>query len=46
MTTTKETRIAEIEHALWIMEFKDNWTREDWAERDALNRELNELREN
>ena len=40
----KETRIAEIEHLLFIMEFKDHWTREDWAERNALNKELNELR--
>ena len=42
----KEARIAEIEHALWIMEFKDHWTREDWAERAELNRELNKLRGN
>jgi hypothetical protein len=44
MTTTKETRIAEIEHALWIMEFKDSWTREDWAERTRLEKELAELK--
>lgn len=42
----KETRIAEIEEALFIMEFKDHWTSEDWAERAQLNKELNELRGN
>lgn len=40
----KETRIAEIEHLLFVMEFKDHWTKEDWAERARLNKELNELR--
>ena len=42
----KETRIAEIEHLLFVMEFKDHWTKEDWAERARLNKELNELRGN
>lgn len=42
----RETRIAEIEHLLFIMEFKDHWTPADWAERAELNRELNELRGN
>jgi hypothetical protein len=42
----KETRIAEIEHLLFVMEFKDHWTKEDWAERARLNQELNELRGN
>ena len=46
MATTKETRIAEIEKALWIMEFKDHWTNEDWLQREALRRELNELKGN
>lgn len=42
MTTTE--KIEKIEHALFIMEFKDHWTPADWAERARLNRELAELR--
>lgn len=40
----RNSRIAEIEHLLFIMEFKDHWTKEDWAERAALTKELEELR--
>ena len=43
-TNARDTRIAEIERLLFIMEFKDHWTREDWAERAALTKELEELR--
>ncbi len=43
---TKAERIEKIETALFIMEFKEHWTREDWAERDRLNRELAELKNN
>lgn len=42
----KETRIAEVEHLLFVMEFKDHWTKEDWAKRAELSKELAELREN
>jgi hypothetical protein len=40
----RNSRIAEIEHLLFIMEFKDRWTREDWTEKAALTKELEELR--
>ena len=41
---TKQERIEQIERALWLMEFKDHWTREDWAERARLNAELDRLK--
>ena len=37
-------RIEQIERELFIMEFKEHWTNNDWARRAELNRELNELR--
>jgi hypothetical protein len=40
----KNERIAKIEMALLIMEYKEHWTAADWAERAALNAELNELK--
>lgn len=43
---TKNERIEKIETALFIMEFKEHWTPADWAERDRLNRELAELKNN
>lgn len=42
----KENRIEAIERALWLMEFKDHWTREDWEERARLNAELAQLKNN
>ena len=36
-------RIEAIERALWLMEFKDHWTAQDWAERAALRAELAQL---
>ena len=36
-------RIEAIERALWLMEFKDHWTAQDWAERAALQAELAQL---
>ena len=39
-------RIEKIERELWIMEFKDHWTREDWARRNELNNELAKLKNN
>jgi hypothetical protein len=41
---TKNERIAQIEQALFVMEFKDHWTAKDWAERNALNAELAKLK--
>ena len=40
----KNERIAKIEMALLVMEYKEHWTAADWAERAALNAELNELK--
>ena len=45
-TITKEERIAQIERALFIMEFKDHWTNADWQERAKLNTELQILKNN
>ena len=42
MINTK--RIEQIETALLMMEYKEHWTPADWAERAALNAELNELK--
>ncbi len=42
----KNERIAQIEKALLIMEYKEHWTAADWAERNALNAELNKLKNN
>ena len=41
---TKNERIAQIERALFVMEFKDHWTAKDWAEKNALENELAELK--
>lgn len=40
----RNARIEAIERELWLMEFKEHWTNEDWARRAELNRELAELR--
>lgn len=37
-------RIEQIETVLLMMEYKERWTAADWAERAALNAELNELK--
>lgn len=42
----RNARIEAIERELWLMEFADRWTAADWARRNELNRELNELRNN
>ena len=39
-----EERIEAIERELWLMEFKDHWTRADWDYVAELNRELLELK--
>ena len=41
---TKNERIEKIERELFVMEFKEHWTREDWNRRDELNKELAELK--
>ena len=41
---TVNARIEAIERELFLMEFKDHWTAEDWAERDRLNNELAQLK--
>lgn len=40
----KNERIEQIERTLWLMEFKDHWAREDWAEYHALQAELGKLK--
>jgi hypothetical protein len=42
----KETRIAQIETELLLLEYKDHWTPADWAHRTALMQELRQLKEN
>ena len=37
-------RIEAIERELWLMEYKEHWTAEDWNRRAELNAELNELK--
>lgn len=39
-------RIEQIERELWLMEFKDRWTRADWAKAQALEMELYNLKKN
>ena len=41
---SKAERIERIERALFVMEFKDHWTAKDWAEKNALENELAELK--
>jgi hypothetical protein len=41
---SKAERIERIERALFVMEFKDHWTANDWAEKNALENELAELK--
>ena len=43
--TIKAEEIERIKDALWLMEFKDHWTPEDWAERDRLNARLAQLQD-
>ena len=45
MMTTNE-RIEAINKELWLMEFKDHWTRADWAKVQALEMELYNLKKN
>ena len=40
----KNERIEQIERALWLLEYKDHWTREDWTRKNVLEKELAELR--
>ena len=42
----KILKIEQIENELWLMEFADRWTPADWAHREELQRELEELRNN
>ena len=37
-------RIEAVERELWLMEYKDHWTTEDWNRRADLLRELAELK--
>ena len=37
-------RIAKIERALFIMEFKEHWNTQDWKEHNRLVTELAELK--
>ena len=37
-------RMEQIQRILWIMEYKDRWTQEDWAEYYALSAELDKLK--
>ena len=41
---TKNERIEQIKKELLLMEYKDHWTRADWAERASLLAELAELK--
>lgn len=46
MANNIKERIEAIEKELWIMEFKDHWTADDWAKRARLNAELAKLKNN
>ena len=42
---TKE-RIEKLEMQIFCLECKDHWTPKDWAEKNRINRELAELKNN